>query len=444
MLTILSWLTTRYRVLGGLSLLVAIPTFAYAVPIVGKMTLFGIRFDYLPPWQALGISFSPGPLGPAPGILTLVFTEFAVALLVTLYVSRDQTWSRSATIRIPFRIAFALPILLLAIIYCKMIWLTPLTPRFSNESNNHEHLLQIMRESERLAKPPVAPASQQQQLALIDEASQLAQAPNYIPYEPIEDVTTANRLNHYYVDHHNRLRLFGKRIDAEAAAALERGDQPKALDYALTNIGLGLMLQRGATYFDVMFGNALHLLAQQRLASMRRDLAPDDARRVIHAIEDTITQAENSSSVIARSRAFEERIYLWSGRLHDVIEDFGLGGIGMDDAALLRRSVKRREASFRLLQTDLALRLYKNDHGSWPHNLEQLVPDYLSKLPIDPHSDRPFIYHPSSDGFVLYSVGQDRIDNGGHFTNAAAYTRYIGGSPDAFGYDFDLDALIRP
>ncbi len=116
----------------------------------------------------------------------------------------------------------------------------------------------------------------------------------------------------------------------------------------------------------------------------------------------------------------------------------------MDDAALLRRSVKRREATFRLLQADLALRLYHHDHGAYPQSLDPLVPDYLSQLPIDPHSGRPFIYRPDGGDFLLYSVGKDGIDNGGQFTNSAAYTRVIGGSTETPGYDFDLDALIRP
>jgi len=65
-------------------------------------------------------------------------------------------------------------------------------------------------------------------------------------------------------------------------------------------------------------------------------------------------------------------------------------------------------------------------------------------MPIDPHTGRPFIYRPGSDEFLLYSVGKDGIDNGGRFTNAATYTRYIGGSTEDPGYDFELDSLNRP
>ncbi len=451
-LTLLTWLTAaRSRVLGVILLLVTIPAFAYAIPIVGKMPLFGLRLDYLPPWIALGINFGSTPLGPAPGILGLVFTEFVIALLLVLFVSRDQTWSRSAAFHSPFRnpqsairICLALLLSLLAFIYLKMIWLTPLPSRYSAAPNNYPRLIEIMRESEHLTKSPIAPGSQQQLSALIDEAAALLQADNYLPYDPEKDVAIRNRIDHYYVDHHNRLRLFARKIDEEAASLFSTGDRAKALDYALANMRMGLMLQRGGTYFDYMFGSHCHLLAQKRLAALRRNLGPDEVRRVIRANDDAMNLAENPAAVRARSRSFSERTFGWPPRLDHVLEDVGLGGFGLDDAIYLDAWRQRREVVFRLLQTDLALRLYHRDHGSWPQKLDQLVPDYLPTMPIDPYTSRPFIYRPASDDFLLYSVGKDGIDNGGRFASAATYTRYVGGSTEDPGYDFELDSLNRP
>jgi len=449
-LTVLAWLTFtgRRRILCGLTLVAAIATFAFAIPTVGRLTLFGIRFDSIPPWQALGITFRPGPLGPGPSILALVFTEFAIGLIATLTIAKRFSHSPAHPLtssrRIVARILLAVPLIFFAIIYVKMIFLTPLPPRFSNESNNYDDVVEIMRQSERLAKPPISPASQQQISALVSQAAVTLQADNYIPYDPENDVKVHNRLNGAFVDQHNRLRLFSKRIDEEAAAALDRGDRGQALNYALANIRMGLMLQRGATYFDFMFGSHAHLLAQQRLAGLRRELSLDEARRVIAAIDLASSRAEDPVAVRVRSRAFHERVSSWPARLHHVIEDFDLGGFGMDDAIYLDAWYQRRGTTFRLLQTDLALRLYHHDHGCWPPSLDRLVPDYLPQAPIDPHSGRPFIYRPGSDDFHLYSVGKDGIDNGGRFTNAAAYSRAIGGSTENAGYDFDLDALIRP
>jgi hypothetical protein len=91
-LTLLAWLTvTGHRIAGSLSLLVAIPIFAFAILIVGRTKLFGVRADSIPPWQALMIDFRPGPFGPKPGVIALVLSEFALALLITLALTKRLT-----------------------------------------------------------------------------------------------------------------------------------------------------------------------------------------------------------------------------------------------------------------------------------------------------------------------------------------------------------------
>lgn len=55
--------------------------------------------------------------------------------------------------------------------------------------------------------------------------------------------------------------------------------------------------------------------------------------------------------------------------------------------------------------------------------LAELVPGDLAELPLDPWSGKPFVYRQRSEQevkdnpkgwpYVLYSVGPDRVDNGG-------------------------------
>ncbi len=62
----------------------------------------------------------------------------------------------------------------------------------------------------------------------------------------------------------------------------------------------------------------------------------------------------------------------------------------------------------------LALSAYKHQHGAYPETLSALVPEYLSAIPIDPFSDEPLCYRlDERDGYVLYSVGENGIDDGG-------------------------------
>lgn len=74
------------------------------------------------------------------------------------------------------------------------------------------------------------------------------------------------------------------------------------------------------------------------------------------------------------------------------------------------------EAILSLLQTEVALRRYRFDHGSYPASLKALTPKYLKKTPIDPFGlGKPLRYKPLNNGqdFLLYSLGPNLRDDGG-------------------------------
>ncbi len=73
----------------------------------------------------------------------------------------------------------------------------------------------------------------------------------------------------------------------------------------------------------------------------------------------------------------------------------------------------RVEARLRLLAVELALRCYRSEQGAAPARLDQLVPRYLQSVPLDPFSGQPLIYRVQGTNWLLYSVGVDRVDDGG-------------------------------
>jgi hypothetical protein len=74
----------------------------------------------------------------------------------------------------------------------------------------------------------------------------------------------------------------------------------------------------------------------------------------------------------------------------------------------------RAKAQIEALITTTALLRYKQDHADYPENLDQLLEaDLLSKLPMDPYSDKPLIYKKTDDNFLLYSIGKNFKDEGG-------------------------------
>ena len=63
--------------------------------------------------------------------------------------------------------------------------------------------------------------------------------------------------------------------------------------------------------------------------------------------------------------------------------------------------------------TLVAVERYRAVHGRSPESLDQLVPDFIPKVPIDPFDGQPLRYRLDPDRYVVYSVGEDRQDDGG-------------------------------
>jgi hypothetical protein len=63
--------------------------------------------------------------------------------------------------------------------------------------------------------------------------------------------------------------------------------------------------------------------------------------------------------------------------------------------------------------TAIAVERFRLAHGRLPENLNELVPQFLSTVPVDPFDGQPLRYHHLTKGYVIYSVGQDGHDDGG-------------------------------
>ncbi|QVL30375.1 hypothetical protein KIH39_16120 [Telmatocola sphagniphila] len=61
----------------------------------------------------------------------------------------------------------------------------------------------------------------------------------------------------------------------------------------------------------------------------------------------------------------------------------------------------------------VACERYRLAKGQWPDQLQEICPEYLETLPLDPFSGKPMLYQRLSDGIAIYSVGKNRIDDQG-------------------------------
>jgi hypothetical protein len=78
-----------------------------------------------------------------------------------------------------------------------------------------------------------------------------------------------------------------------------------------------------------------------------------------------------------------------------------------------------RDAILRGMALFLATQAYETEHGAPPERLNQLVPEFLPRVPKDPFDGKPFRYLPGSvpglppKAWAVYSIGEDFTDDGG-------------------------------
>ncbi len=61
----------------------------------------------------------------------------------------------------------------------------------------------------------------------------------------------------------------------------------------------------------------------------------------------------------------------------------------------------------------MAAALYRAEHGELPRQVDDLVPELLDAVPIDPFNGEPIKMITTEEHVVIYSVGSDGIDRKG-------------------------------
>jgi hypothetical protein len=389
-------------------------------------------------WPLLEVLFENSP---ARGCLAVLVTccELALLLLFAIPSIQPRKVPRPRWLQLSLVVAPAFALTVLTLIYWQMLWLLPLPPPFSTAPTHHGRLMVISDQIRGLPSPTTSAARVQRQ-ALIDETIRLVQEENHVPYDPVDGISLDVWNALMMPSQHSR--DLARALDADTKDALAAGDYDRACTLTLANIRLGLMLRRGGAIIEFLIGTAIHGFAFQPLVKMRAEVSPDQARRIIATLQEALDEQEDLEAIKYRDRALAERAYGWAGRLSSILD-----AAGLRSAPNLVEPQLRTIVTTRLLQTDLAIRLFQHDNNHLPQRLDDLVPNYLPAMPLDPYSQQPLIYKPTGNAFVLYSVGFDRTDNGGNFTNAKTY--YSTYRPSRFsrphsGYDFDLETITRP
>src|ERR1700722_845219 len=207
-----------------------------------------------------------------------------------------------------------------------------------------------------------------------------------------------------------RLKQLAQMLTAEGRLREMDNHRADAAQSYLDAIRLGNEMSRGGFIINRLVGIACEGIGGSRLNKLVPKLTPQEARPVIVELEKIDSTGITWEETLRNENRFTR---------HRLLKGFNAIGwvITLWQRREIRQKVeridKRAIARVRLLMAELAVRCYQTEQGRLPPSLEQLVPMYLQQVPLDPFSGRPIIYHPQGSKWLLYSVGEDGVDDGG-------------------------------
>jgi hypothetical protein len=204
-------------------------------------------------------------------------------------------------------------------------------------------------------------------------------------------------------------------LAAQAEAEWACGNRGEALRLQALNLRLGSTMQRRCTGLDAVVGAAIEHVPLDFLIGVRDELTCKECESAILVLREIASDRESQHLMLQRDAAYVETCQSWMDRVwlaaNRVLNRPNQRERGWQTTCL------RRDTLNALLQTELAIRCYREREGIWPSELNALVPEYLPDLSADPFSalHEPLIYRSDEEGYVLYSLGPNGSDDGGFY-----------------------------
>ncbi|HVM61235.1 MAG TPA: hypothetical protein VMV72_10245 [Verrucomicrobiae bacterium] len=265
------------------------------------------------------------------------------------------------------------------------------------------------------------------------------------------------------------LRALARLILVDGKLAQEAGDPGRAITDYLTVVKLGTDCSRGGALIQSLVGVAIvdmgaratrawvlrPATAREPLAGIRETLSSISQGRVAYpeTLRDELEYEKREFSRQLLAEAGPWGAVLWSKRVSDRCLEAALGDLiqesdkpywetdtrkitkkwdpeerrGLDAlnrpgqriliAMILpaiedsRKRVVRSELDLTATEIICALKTYALTHGFPPERLDELVPDLLPAILIDPFDGKPLRYRRDGKEWVLWSVGSDLKDD---------------------------------
>ncbi|NOY42545.1 MAG: hypothetical protein GXP26_12005 [Planctomycetes bacterium] len=179
-------------------------------------------------------------------------------------------------------------------------------------------------------------------------------------------------------------------------------------------IKLGYALRRGGLIVDAHVGSAISGMGRYALFNQRNRISETTCTELVAALTELESQCENDDDFVLRNRIWRQHAKGWHGHFVDIL-GVAVYGDSFFNVEVFCNSTRRERAQIRLLRVELAIQAWRVTHGSFPESLSKMVPKYLAEIPVDPFDPEGGLlrYRQTDEGYLLYSVGYNGIDDDG-------------------------------
>jgi len=196
----------------------------------------------------------------------------------------------------------------------------------------------------------------------------------------------------------------------EALVRADAGDFAGAAQSCVDCIQLARECSRGGLPTHQFVTESIELVGSEGLVRLLRGLDASTCRTAIEQLVYVDARRESAAEIVERGQLWTERNSNWEYRA-------GLAAGAMllrpSTHARLEQDEQRSDALRRLLIIALALRAFELDQGAPSRSIEDLVPEYLARIPLDPYDGRPLRFKLAGERCTPYSIGPDLDDDGG-------------------------------
>jgi hypothetical protein len=173
---------------------------------------------------------------------------------------------------------------------------------------------------------------------------------------------------------------------------LERRTNDAAGIY-LETIRYGEESCRGGVMIDRLVGIACETIGVNSLQKITGTLDAATCRAMSKQLQESQRRQEAVTDVLRNEAEWMRRTFPVWQRIPSMIPIESLNPLKRVQRGFVQKC-NESEIRFKRLIIDLALRAYELDRGQRPKSLNELVPDYLDAVPVDPTTGTKLTYPP--------------------------------------------------